>query len=390
MAEIQGGDEGSHDVKASAFTLVRFERDIFPFLQSRQWVPATGADECDRVAGAYDVVFRQGLLEAIRRSSKRYPEEDSVGLLFGQGCQCPWTRRLWVRVDSIVAEDAPRGRGVFRRAGVPRDLKSASERVAELIAKTARPGESLLGWYRTRRDGAVELDPDEIEVHARSFVEPWQFSMIVPSRSGSGGHGLFARDEGGRLVSTRIRPFYEHEAGGRRLRSRAVAPTNYRPVERAENLPGGSCRWTRLTRHKAPALTTAACTVFGVMAGLALSYELSRASQPGGRLSAAPVFASPLDRTARASETVSANDDPGGLVEVLDRNVERFTRVLDHPGDASSYCKDLSSAYSGVHAAFVGLMQRRDELASPRADVELAIQTKGRIDARFDRTGCGG
>jgi len=335
MAGIHGGDEGSNHVQASAFTLVRFERNIFPFLQSRQWVPATGADERDRVAGAYDVVFRNGLLEEIRRSSKHYPGEDSVGLLFGQGCQCPWTRRLWVRVDSIVAADAPRGRGLFRRAGASPDLRSASERVAELIAKTARPDESLLGWYRTRQDETVELGLEEIEIHEDSFVEPWQFSMIVPSKSGTGGHGLFARDEGGRLAPTRIRPFYEQEAGGRRLWSRAVAPTNYRPVERAEDLPGSSPRWARFTRQKAPALTTAACTVFGVMAGLALSYELSRTSQPGGRESDAPVFASPLDGIGsvdgigRSREPASAEDEMGGLVEILDRNAQRFTHRDD-------------------------------------------------------------
>ena len=69
MAEIHGNGEGSDGARASAFTLVRFERDIFPFLQSRQWVPAADSDERDRVAGAYDVVFRRGLLEDIRRSS---------------------------------------------------------------------------------------------------------------------------------------------------------------------------------------------------------------------------------------------------------------------------------------------------------------------------------
>lgn len=77
---------------------------------------------------------------------------------------------------------------------------------------------------------------------------------------------------------------------------------------------------------------------------------------------------------------------------MLDRNVTRFNEILDNPRDAASYCGDLSSAYAGVHAAFVGLVQRRDELEfeSARTGVELAIQTKGRIDVRFDRSGCRG
>ncbi|MFV1988577.1 MAG: hypothetical protein ACC682_14990 [Gemmatimonadota bacterium] len=383
MTDVGGGS------RSSAFSLVRFEREIFPFLQSTQWIPGSDADERDRLAGAYDVVFPYGLLEKIRRDAKRLPEGDLVGLFYGTGCECPWTRRLWIRVDSVVVEEPLRRKGLLRRRRKTADPREVEERIQALVGHDESPEGFILGWFRTRQTDALVLFASESDMHDRSFGEPWQFSVLLPAPGTNGSYGVFGRDEDGEMRDSQARPFYERESDRRQFRSKGVSPPNYRIVERASQLPGRTGAWREVQRRKAPAAATAACMVFGVAGGLALSYELSRASQPGGALSGeVATFASPEPEVV----VPTAEERIEGYVDTFKSNVNRATELLERPSSASSYCDDLTSAYRGVHASFVNLVRKRDELEPESAmqEVELAIQAKGRVDARFDRSGCSG
>ncbi len=374
----------------SAFSLVRFEREIFPFLQSTQWIPGAEADERDRLAGVYDIVFPYGLLEKVRRDAKHLPEGDLLGLFYGVGCQCPWTRRLWIRVDSVVAEEPPPRKGLLRRRAKTPETRRVGDRIEALIGRDESPDGFLVGWFRTRTTAPPVMFASESEAHAVSFREPWQFSTLLPPLGTEGDYGIFGCDEDGELRDSRVRAFYECESEGRHIRSKGVSPPNYRIVERASDLPGSSGAWREVQRRKAPAMATAACMVFGVAGGLALSYELSRASQPGGSLSGeVATFAAPM---VAIEEVVvpTAEERVEGHVETFRSYVRRFTDLLERPSSASTYCEDLTSAYNGVHASFLTLVRKRDELdvGSEIEQVELALQAKGRIDARFDRSGC--
>jgi len=228
-AETSTGGSGS-----SGFRLVRFAREIFPFLQSTQWVSLSGPNERERVAGAYDIVFAHGLLDQIRRHAGRVPDSDTVGLFFGQGCECPWTRRLWIRVDTALGPELPRKSGWRRRAPETVDQRPIEERLQSLLARPDRPRGHIVGWYHTRAEGAPRLSSAETEILAARFDEPWQFCVAIPTDTQHPVLGVFGRDEGGEVRPNLLRPFYELKQNGSQLRHRPVAPWNYRVVERAE------------------------------------------------------------------------------------------------------------------------------------------------------------
>jgi hypothetical protein len=382
-------DAGTGGSRRSGFSLVRFEREIFPFLQSTQWIPGADARERDRLAGAYDIVFPHGLLEKVRREAKRLPDGDAVGLIYGTGCECPWTRRLWIRVDGYRCEQPPARRGWLRRRSTAPDPRPVGQRIQALLEGDEKPDGFLLGWYRTRRTDALVMFASETETHATLFREPWQFSVLLPAPGTDGLYGIFGRDEDGQIRDTMARPFYECEPAGRAFRSKRVSPPNYRIVERATELPGSSGAWRELQRRKAPAYATAACMVFGVAGGLALSYELSRASEPGGFLRPEPIlFAAPVQEDPAPTPEARLR----GHIRTFESNVARFGDALNRPSDASTYCDDVRIAYRGVEASFVTLIRKRDELdpGAVAAEIESATQAKGRVDSRFDRSGCGG
>jgi hypothetical protein len=385
MSDLAG--DGPGRTGSAAFSLVRFEREIFPFLQCTQWIPSEGAGERDRLAGAYDVVFPRGMLEGIRREAKKHPEGDCVGVFYGVGCECPWTRRLWVRVDSTAIENPPARKGLLRRRPTTVDGRPIGERLAALLDRPRDEPGTLLGWFRTRRTDALVMFASESESFTNRFREPWQFSVLLPAPGTEGAYGVFGRDEDGRIRDGLARPFYEHEETRNGRDRRPVAPTNYHLVERATELPGSTGAWREVQRQRAPALVTAACMVFGVAGGLALSYELSRASQPGGFLGESPtVFASPGGDLAPAD----AGGSLQGLVAVFEGQVAVFNELIDRPADASTYCDDLQAARDAVHGAFLTLIRRRDELSADTAseEIERAIQEKGRVDSRFERADC--
>jgi hypothetical protein len=253
-----------------------------------------------------------------------------------------------------------------------------------------RPQESRgtpLGWFRTRQTDALVMFASESETFTTRFREPWQFSALLPAPGTDGGYGIFGRDEDGRVRDALARPFYEHEETKNGRDRKPVLPMNYHLVERATELPGSTGAWREVQRRKAPALVTAACMVFGVAGGLALSYELSRASQPGGFLMDNPmVFASPAGDPASGDSGASLQ----GLVAVLEGQVAVFNELIDRPAEASTYCQDLQAARNGVHGAFLTLIRRRDELSADTAseEIERAIQEKGRVDSRFERAEC--
>ncbi|MDX1394968.1 MAG: hypothetical protein R3195_11265 [Gemmatimonadota bacterium] len=379
----------------SGFSLVRFEREIFPFLQATQWVSGAGGAERDRLGGAYDLVFPHGLLEKFRRDARKFPDGDAVGLLYGTGRECPWTRRLWVRVDAVAMEDPPARRGWLRRRPRTRDELSIGQRIEALAAHGDPPSGALLGWVRTRQTDALVMFASETETHATTFREPWQVAVLLAAPGSDGGYGIFGRDEDGQIRDARPRPFYEREPERGSRSGKSVSPPNYRIVERATELPGGSRAWREVRRRKASALGMAACLVFGVAGGLALSYELSRATRPGGFLAPEPAlaFASPADAVEPVEEGPLARAPEErilGYFETFERNVARFNRLVARPTNAATYCDDLASAYSGVHGSFVTLSRKRDELdpTGIAARLELADQEKRRVDARFDRADC--
>ncbi|MDH3734755.1 MAG: hypothetical protein OEU54_14605 [Gemmatimonadota bacterium] len=376
---------GPGSAGSSAFSLVRFEREIFPFLQSTQWIPTEGSDERDRLAGAYDVVFPRGLLERMRRTARRFPDGDFVGLLYGNGCECPWTRRHWLQVEDVFTEQLARRRGLLRRRPKESDRGSIARRIADLIDSPEAPDASLLGWFRTRHTDALVMFASETEAHAQRFREPWQFSVLLPVPGSEGSYGVFGRDEDGSIRDSLARPFYEDESNWKGRRGRAVAPPNYRMVERATELPGSTGAWREVKRRKAPALVTAVCTIFGVALGLALSYELSRANQPDGLLAEGASFASPVGEIE-----VTEGVDLLGLLDVFDQNVDAFNRLLDSPREASTYCEDVRGAHLGVRGAFVTLIRGREAIDADAVsvEIEMAIQAKGRADARLGRSGC--
>jgi len=404
MSEVRDGTP-SGGGGSGGFQLVRFAREIFPFLQSTQWVSLSGPNERERVAGAYDIVFAHGVLERVRRDAKRFRGQDTVGLFYGHGCECPWTRRLWLRVESVAAPEPPRSKGWLRRRSEPPDERSIDERLEALLRSRDPSGGQLLGWYRTRHDGAPRLTGEEAEAHARRFDEPWHFCVAIPTGTPHPVLGLFGRDETGRLRPNLLRPFYELGQNGGHLRHRPATPWNYRVVERAER-PGGSPVWSEIRRRRAPAVATTACLVLGVAMGLALSYELSRANQPadppmgaaatfgtpftglvsGGRSGASGDASAPADAVAAAE----ARERVLGLLETFERRVRAYENARVRPASAETYCEDLTAAYDGVHAAFVTLVQQRSKLeqGAVRSQVETAVQSKGRVDASFDASPC--
>lgn len=386
-AETPSGGRGS-----GGFQLVRFAREIFPFLQSTQWVSLSGPNERERVGGAYDVVFAHGVLDRIRREAKRFPGEESVGLFYGHGCECPWTRRLWLRVEAVSSPEPPRKRRWFRSGPAAPDERPIDERLEALLEGTDHPEGQLLGWYRTRHEGAPRLTSEESELHASRFEEPWQFCVVIPTGTPHPVLGLFGRDEVGRVRPNLLRPFYELEQNGSHLRHRPVTPWNYRVVERSER-PGGSPVWSGIRRRKAPALATAACTVLGVGIGLALSYELSRANQPSSSgTEAAATFGSPVG--GFGSEDPDAEEERWqrvrGLIQTFESRMAAYDDARLRPGSAATYCDDLARAYDAVHASFVTLLQQRAQLdpGAARRQIEAAVQAKGRVDATFDASSC--
>jgi len=394
MSSVEAKEPPDRTGDSGAFHLVRFEREIFPFLQATQWVPLAGTDERDRVAGAYDVVFEPGVLESLRKNSERRPDTDVVGLLLGRGCECPWTRRHGLRVTAILTPPDTRRRRWFRRQTPVTDGRPIDARLGDLLVQEDRPAGHVLGWFRARPDRAPALTPDEAALHGRSFTEPWQFALLVPTAAEEPTLGILGRDENGEMRPSRLRPYYRLE-GGRRG-SRHVMAANYRKVERAVSAPGRTRLAIELQHRRTPTLVTAACTVLGVLMGLGLSFELSRANQPGVEPGLPVAFASPVperpltpaERAAR--EAVEAEGRVPGLAEDFERRVAAYDAQRLKPQSAEGYCRDLGIAFDGVHAAYVNLIRERARLEPGTAQnaITAATREKGAIDTHFDESGC--
>ncbi len=392
-APIQGTVDVSRtgavrEAAKGSFELLRFERDVFPFLQSRQWIPAGTADGRDRVAGAYDIVFAGGVLERLADEARRAPGRDVVGLFYGRGCECPWTRRYWLRVERATQVAARgRGRGLWNRPP-PEEahVLPIERRLAALVA--ARAGEGhVLGWFRLGTADATELSPAERLAHERVLPEPWQFAVKISILGAAPHLGLFGRDESGRLTAERPCSFYELE--GRRERHRRALASNYVALERPRKLPGASPAWREVGRRRASTLTTVGCAALGVGLGLALSFELAPSGGVGSALGSQAAFASPI--AFGGAGPASPARPVERFVDDFERRLAAYTAARRRPADGPHFCEDLVIARAGVEAAFINVIRHREELAGDGdldARLQEAVRAKGRVDADFDGSGC--
>ena len=171
----------------------------------KQWVMQTTVDR------AWDVVLTQPALAAILDQVLRAEDPGVGGALGGKLFRCPTSGRRWVRVDSVWRS--------------PGQLAEACDTPALMTALAPAAFDSdgtalvRVGWYHSHTRLGVALTDSERAFHEREFSKPWQFALILVSRSDPAG-GIFQRGPGGVLPRTAYTPFYELPGAVRRDGSR--------------------------------------------------------------------------------------------------------------------------------------------------------------------------
>ncbi len=176
-------------------------RQPIPLARSILWNPvAAGTRRPDDAA--FPIFVGQSAVQAIYEhvAAPRPPEQDLLGFLLGDLCECPVTNVSYLVVDAALRLTQPiagdRTRDVVARLW--------DRLQAQLEAQHAR----LIGWYRTQAARPLELSPHDVETHENYFADPWQVAVLLGANAREPAGAFFRAGRENTWVSTPL-PFYE-------------------------------------------------------------------------------------------------------------------------------------------------------------------------------------
>jgi proteasome lid subunit RPN8/RPN11 len=171
----------------------------FPDDHAILWAPVEGLTRSMELAQPAIVITQGALREVIRHLSSA-PDQELLGFLIGEQCECPKTKRRFLfitgtlRTGHTIAEDEP--------VQIP-DAEWLGQQL-----EVRRRRSTLLGWYHSAPFLSPSPSALDMESHRARFTEPWQCGLVVATEGNEPAGGFFRVHpnpaEGGAYV-----PFFE-------------------------------------------------------------------------------------------------------------------------------------------------------------------------------------
>jgi len=146
------------------------------------------------------ILITQGALREVIRHLSSSPEQELLGFLIGEPCECPKTNRRFLcitgtlRTGHAIAEDEP--------VQIP-DAEWLGQQL-----EVRRRRSTLIGWYHSTPYLPPTPAALDLESHRARFTESWQCGLVIATEGNEPAGGFFRAHpdpaEGGAYV-----PFYE-------------------------------------------------------------------------------------------------------------------------------------------------------------------------------------
>jgi proteasome lid subunit RPN8/RPN11 len=171
----------------------------FPDDQAILWAPVEGLARSMELSPPAIVITQGALREVIRHLSSS-PDQELLGFLIGEPCECPNTKRRFLcitgtlRTGHAIAEEEP--------VQIP-DAEWLGQQL-----EVRRRRSTLIGWYHSTPFLSPSPSALDLETHRARFTEPWQCGLVIATEGNEPAGGFFRAHadpaEGGAYV-----PFYE-------------------------------------------------------------------------------------------------------------------------------------------------------------------------------------
>ncbi|HSU95530.1 MAG TPA: hypothetical protein VLI43_17610 [Gemmatimonadaceae bacterium] len=171
----------------------------FPDDQAILWAPVEGLARSMELSQPAIVITQGALREVIRHLSSS-PDQELLGFLIGEPCECPNTKRRFLsitgtlRTGHTIAEEEP--------VQIP-DAEWLGQQL-----EVRRRRSTLIGWYHSTPFLSPSPSSLDLETHRARFAEAWQCGLVVATEGNEPAGGFFRAhanpEEGGAYV-----PFYE-------------------------------------------------------------------------------------------------------------------------------------------------------------------------------------
>jgi len=172
---------------------------LFPDDQAILWAPVEGLTRSMELSQPAIVITQGALREVIRHLSSS-PDQELLGFLIGEPCECPKSKRRFLcitgtlRTGHAIAEEEP--------IQIP-DAEWLGQQL-----EVRRRRSTLIGWYHSSPFLSPSPSALDLETHRARFTEPWQCGLVIATEGNEPAGGFFRAHadpyEGGAYV-----PFYE-------------------------------------------------------------------------------------------------------------------------------------------------------------------------------------
>ena len=172
---------------------------VFPDDQAILWAPVKGLTRSMELSQPAIVISQGALREVIRHLSSS-PDQELLGFLIGEPCECPNTKRRFLcitgtlRTGHAIAEEEP--------VQIP-DAEWLGQQL-----EVRRRRSTLIGWYHSSPFLSPSPTSLDLETHRARFTEAWQCGLVIATEGNEPAGGFFRAhanpDEGGAYI-----PFYE-------------------------------------------------------------------------------------------------------------------------------------------------------------------------------------
>mgnify|MGYP001556602433 CR=1 FL=1 len=171
----------------------------FPDDRAILWAPVEGLTRAMELSQPAILITQGALREVIRHLSSS-PDQELLGFLIGEPCECPKTQRRYLcitgtlRTGHAIAEDEP--------IQIP-DAEWLGQQL-----EVRRRRSTLIGWYHSTPYLSPSPAALDLESHRARFTEPWQCGLVIATEGNEPAGGFFRAHadaaDGGAYV-----PFYE-------------------------------------------------------------------------------------------------------------------------------------------------------------------------------------
>jgi len=171
----------------------------FPDDQSILWKPVDTLARAPELATPA-VVITQGALREVIRHLSSSPDQELLGFLIGELCECPRSKLRYLcisgtlRTGHAIAEEEP--------VQIP-DAEWLGQQL-----EVRRRRSTLIGWYHSTPFLSPSPSSLDVASHRERFTEPWQCGLIVATEGNEPAGGLF-RVHADPAAGGAYIPFYE-------------------------------------------------------------------------------------------------------------------------------------------------------------------------------------